>query len=168
MPEGEVDAGFIPGGDPLRALGPSAAERVGPETLERVHVVFAFAGTTLLGAGEMGEEVRPQIEQEEVPRGFLAHHPAAIEVLWVVDGGGMTVTVTGENGEVLEFGNGSKGGDAGSGHQRSETGIGRGEVLQAAFALESLEKETDREIGTALVAMTLKEVATRAGVAHTP
>lgn len=88
MPEGEVDAGFIPGEDHLRALGPSAAERVGPETLERVHVVFAFAASALLGSGEVGKKMRPQIEQEEVPRGFLAHRPAAIEVPFVVDGGG--------------------------------------------------------------------------------
>jgi len=69
-----------------------------------VHVVFAFAGSTLICAGEMGKEMRPQIEEEEMPGCFFAHRAAAVEPLRVVDGGGMVVFVGDAMAEVAGLG----------------------------------------------------------------
>ena len=109
MPEGEVDPRLVPGEDHLRPPGPATPEGIDGETLDRAHVVLALARAALVRPGEVGEEMRPQVEEEEVPRRFLAHRPAPVEALFVVDGGGAVVAVARVEGEAGEFGNGSEG-----------------------------------------------------------
>lgn len=108
----------------------------------------------------------PQVEEEEVPRGLLAHRSAAVETLPIVNRGGMIMAVARVDGEAFEFRNGSEGILRGGRHQRGQSGVDRSEVVKTALALNRLEKEIDGDVGSAAVPMALEEVAAGARVAH--
>ena len=88
MPPVKIDPRLVPGKDHFRPFRLATAENINGETLHRVHVVFSFTRSALICSGEVGKEMRSQIEEEEVPRSFFAHCSAAVEPLRVVDGGG--------------------------------------------------------------------------------
>ncbi|NUN94300.1 MAG: hypothetical protein HUU04_11045 [Verrucomicrobiae bacterium] len=131
-----------------------------------MHVVFAFAAPSLFGPGEVGEEVGPQVEEEEVTRGLLAHRSAAVETLRIVNRGGMIMAVPRVDGKAFEFRNGSEGIVRRVRHQRGQSGVDRSEVVETALALNRLEKEIDGDVRSAAIPVTLEEVAAGARVAH--
>ena len=162
MPPVKIDPRLVPGKDHFRPFRLATAENINGETLHRVHVVFSFTRSALICSGEVGKEMRSQIEEEEVPRSFFAHCSAAVEPLRVVDGGGVVVAVTRVDGEAVEIGNGSEWIVGRNPHQLAESVIDRGKVFEAALALNGFKKVIDGDVQSTEIAVVLEEVTTGA------
>jgi hypothetical protein len=98
VPLAEVDAGLVPHPEDPTSLGGALAEGVGVQALEGAHVVFLEAGTAVAG-GQVNRAVVAEVECVELAGGVL--HAVGE---FVMSGGGVEVTVAGEDGEVVEFG----------------------------------------------------------------
>ena len=90
-------------------------------------------------------------------RSFFAHCSTAVEPLRIVDGGGMVVTVTRVDGEAVELGNGSEWIVGRNPHQLAKSVINRGEVFEAALALNGFEKVIDGDVQSSEIAVVLEE-----------
>jgi hypothetical protein len=93
VPESEVYPRFIPGENDSGPFALFAPEGVDLKAFDRVHVVFALAGSALIRSSKMGEEMCSQVQEEEMPCSFLAQLAFAVEALFIVDGGGMVFPI---------------------------------------------------------------------------
>lgn len=98
MPLAEIDAGAIPDPKHLDALGSTLTERGFVQAFEGVDIVFLFV-RALVGQGHVEQPLGSKVHPEEVP-----NSGSTLRKSGVMAGGGMPVTVAGEDFETLQSG----------------------------------------------------------------
>jgi hypothetical protein len=96
---------------------------------------------------------------KKMPDRQFFHHAAGTLALRVVCCSPVVVTVAGVNGEPVQLDNGGEGILDAFVEKRSDEGVNRREIGEAAFALQGLEVEIHRNFLASVVAMVLEKVA---------
>ena len=105
MAEGEIYPRFILGKSDFGSFALTAPERINLKTFDRMHAVFALAGSALIRSGKVGDKMSSKVEEKEMTCRFLARFAFAVDPPFIVDGGSMVVAMSRVNRESVEFGN---------------------------------------------------------------
>ena len=104
QPPLEVDAGLVPHEDDFGSRRSAKAQRRGALTFEGAHVMLFFAGL-LIADIQMVHGVGAQVERIDVTGGVFG----AVGIARIMHGGGMKMTVAGEERKSLQGGKGREG-----------------------------------------------------------